>query len=1032
MTPERWQEVRRLFIAALEMEPPKRRQFLDHAGADEFVKSEVQSLFDGLGASQLETESVRKVVKASLDLDESERSTLLAGAYVGQPELREQVENLVRSVDRAFKLLPVETHIGAYRIERELGRGGMGEVYLGVRDDSEFKRRVAIKVILRGLDTAGVVRRFRNERQLLASLDHPHIAKLHDGGATTDGRPYFVMEFIDGMRLDKFCDFHKLTITKRLELFLKICSAVQHAHHHLIVHRDLKPANILVTAEGDPKLLDFGIAKVLNPELISSTIEPTLLERAPWTPSYASPEQARGGPVANTSDVYSLGVILYELLSGRLPYELPPGLDRQRQAEVISEAKPALLSQAIRRTEGGSPEAEGPRRESDPDDVSNARGTTPERLKRQLAGDLDAIVLKALQKEPIKRYNSVDQFSHDIRRHLRGLPVIARTPSLIYRTIDVLTGGTGDRDERSITLLGRRLVLLAVAGLIGATTSLLLVRPERSATYQQPARFTIDLPEIKVERGGGDQVTISRSGDVAVIAANNGTDRFLYVRRLDDLELRAIPDSDAGIHPRVSDNGQELLYWDEAGGVIKRSSLTAGDPVVVSHAPRAKGLTWGPDHSVIWGTDSEGLMQWKPSLPAPMPLTSLEEGQTAHAWPDSLPDGQLVLFTVMRGPLLEDARLAVLSLETGHWRMLLDEEGFNGRLLASGYIVYVRGTTLMLASFDHEKLEISAPPIRTGERVAVNSLGAAHFSVSANGSLILIPDDSQYENRSMVWVDRRGEISSRLTDESRGFSYPHLSPDGTLAAVEVRTNNTYDLWLYDVSRGTRTRLTFDGRSRFPRWAPDGSGILFRLDGAGSSELWWTSASGGVSRPLLSEPNTYFHSGAWAPGGTSVAVQRFNETTGWDIYLLSLPDGNARPLLATKANETSPLFSPDSEWLAYVSDESGETEVYLLSMLQGGRRVQLSKNDGDLPLWSRAGDELFYFNRGSIDAVKFASKAPLRISEPQRLFGAADFRFDRGWDVDSSGTHFLVLEQPVSSAASGRIQVILDWLGKYQR
>ncbi|MBW8874757.1 MAG: serine/threonine protein kinase [Acidobacteria bacterium] len=288
--------------------------------------------------------------------------------------------------------------IGSYQLLRRLGQGGMGEVYLACRADEEYHKRVAIKVLRPGMASEDLVRRFRTERQILAALDHPVIAKLLDGGTTAAGLPYFVMEYVEGQPIDRYCDGHRLTTSQRIELFCQVCEAVQFAHQNLVVHRDLKPANILVTADGTPKLLDFGIAKLLNPELSPAPIGATLAGR-PMTPDYASPEQVRGEPITTASDVYSLGVLLYLLLSGHPPYRAS-GRSPGEMERVICETVPERMTKLIGR----------------------------------LAGDLDEIVLMALRKEPQRRYASVEQLAADLRRHLKGRPVLASGDSLAYRS----------------------------------------------------------------------------------------------------------------------------------------------------------------------------------------------------------------------------------------------------------------------------------------------------------------------------------------------------------------------------------------------------------------------------------------------------------------------------------------------------------------------------------------------------------------------------------------------------------------------
>ena len=373
--------------------------------------------------------------------------------------------------------------IGPYRLVNELGRGGMGTVYLAVRSDDSFQKRVALKVLKRGMDTDAIVRRFRNERQILASLDHPNISGLLDGGTTPDGLPYFAMEFVEGQPIDEYCEARHLDTTARLQMFMKICSAVQYAHQNLIIHRDIKPANVLVTADGTPKLLDFGIAKLLNPDLGGQTYAVTA-EGAPlMTPEYASPEQVRGEVVTTATDVYSLGVLLYELLTGRRPYQLTSRTPAEI-ARVVCHSVPERPSTAVTRTGSGTinPEAITTAAEASQMPAGNPerpKVRDPQRLRRRLAGDLDTIVLKALSKEPARRYASVDQFSEDIRRHLSGLPVTARKDTVGYRAAKFVGR------NRTVVAAAALIVAALIAGIVGTSWQALAARRERARAEQR-------------------------------------------------------------------------------------------------------------------------------------------------------------------------------------------------------------------------------------------------------------------------------------------------------------------------------------------------------------------------------------------------------------------------------------------------------------------------------------------------------------------------------------------------------------------
>jgi serine/threonine protein kinase/tetratricopeptide (TPR) repeat protein len=400
--PEKWDQVKELFTLALERDPEERSRFLHQACAgDEALCAEIESLlssFDG----------------APTFLEESPAA------------------DLVSAKSRAMTEEMTGKRIGAYRILREIGHGGMAVVYLGERDDQNYRKQVAIKMVKSGIDTEQVLQRFRNERQTLAALDHTNIVKLLDGGSGEDGSPYLVMEYVEGLPIDQYCDLHKLAIEDRLRLFRQVCSAVQYAHEKLVIHRDLKPGNILIAKGGVPRLLDFGIAKLLNPECFQTALV-TRTNWRPMTPEYASPEQVRGQSITAASDVYSLGILLFELLTGHRPYR-SAGQSLLEMERLVCESEPQRPSAVIYRKEEKISSDGEARLPITPERVSDERGLRPAELQRRLRGDLDMIAMKALRKEPERRYVSVEEFSCDIERYLTGMPVTARKSSIAYRS----------------------------------------------------------------------------------------------------------------------------------------------------------------------------------------------------------------------------------------------------------------------------------------------------------------------------------------------------------------------------------------------------------------------------------------------------------------------------------------------------------------------------------------------------------------------------------------------------------------------
>ncbi len=446
MRPERWAQVKCIFDRVVELEASQRLEHLDRAcGDDRALRQEVESLLDADGQAD-------SVLDAPL-------SQALGDLF--QP---------ATAVGQSF---------GPYRVTGEIGRGGMAVVFAAQRADAQFDKAVAVKLIKRGMDTDAVIARFRRERQILANLEHPNIARLVDGGVSDDGLPYLVMELVDGEPIDAYCRGQRLTVSQRLDLFRTVCSAVHTAHQNLVVHRDLKPSNILVTAEGIPKLLDFGIAKLLDVSAdgtaggAAPAGQPTALGLRPMTPKYASPEQVRGQAVTTASDVYSLGILLYELLTGQRPFELE-GLSTREIEDAVCEQPPAR--------------------------PSTCQGLS-KRLRRRLRGDLDTIVLMALEKEPRRRYHSAEQLSEDIRRHLQGLPVAARRHTVLYRASTFVS-----RHRWGVLAVG--LLFLSLVGGLASTIWQARVAQDERGRAEWVSNFMVDLFTIShPSQARGESIT---------------------------------------------------------------------------------------------------------------------------------------------------------------------------------------------------------------------------------------------------------------------------------------------------------------------------------------------------------------------------------------------------------------------------------------------------------------------------------------------------------------------------------------------
>lgn len=653
-----------------------------------------------------------------VDLDPAARSATLMEACGSDRDLFAEVDSLLRAHDTADgQFLETSALHGAtqealnhvspdspdlagmtlrpYRLRREIGSGGMGSVWLADRVDGEFEQQVAVKLIRRGMDTEDILRRFRTERQVLASLQHPHIARLLDGGTTTDGLPYLVMEYVEGERIDRWCDQQRLNITQRINLFLDVCDAVHDAHRNLVVHRDLKPGNILVAADGAPKLLDFGIAKMLD--TADHAPDATLNRDRRLTLAYASPEQIRGGIVTTATDVYSLGVILFELLTGSPPYDLSSKSVREAE-QVICETAPSRPRTAV--TTSIAADNDATRDRSIGEERALHRSTDLATLQRRLAGDLERIVLKALHKDPARRYASVDQLSADLRRYLQGMPVSAQPDTLNYRMHRFVS-----RHRAGVAISA----IVAIV-LIGATvvSSTMFVQARRSnARAEDEAAAATAVSAFLREMIGSVDPVVAQGRDVTLFREMLET----TAARLERDPVGPVP-VHAELHSIVGKAFHSIGEYERAIHHLGRSVMLRrnfdGDPVELA------------DTLMAWGAALHQRARYNDALAA------LTEARTLLE--ESLPAG--------------DRRIAgvIAALGTTHWGAGRYNEG--EQLLRQSVLMMREASDVEparlanalrelagLLTDRHEHVE-ALPMLQEAQRLLVNMHGEHHPSIA--------------------------------------------------------------------------------------------------------------------------------------------------------------------------------------------------------------------------------------------------------------------------------------------------------------
>ena len=877
------------------------------------------------------------------------------------------------------------TKLAHYEISTLLGKGGMGEVWRA--KDTKLGREVAIKTLSEEFaKDADRLARFEREAKLLASLNHPNIAAIY-GLEEHEGTRFLVLELVEGDTLADRLNRGAIPVEDSLKLALQIADALKAAHDKGVIHRDLKPLNIKVTDDDNVKVLDFGLAKAFAGDEVEATVSnsPTLSMAATQqgmilgTAAYMSPEQAKGRAVDKRTDIFAFGCVLYELLTGRQSFG----------ASDVTESLAAVIS-------------------LQPDWTTLPQSLHPRLLE---------VVERCLDKKVSTRFQDIGDVSVDIEKVLADPNGV-----LVQPVVEAVRAAPQSR----LPWVAAFVFAILVTGL-GAGV---FMQPEPS----QPVRLTAVHPGTDVVGNLNDtDIMLSPDGRRFVYAAGGGAETQIYVRALDQLEPTLLVA--AGRSLSISPDGQWVGFV--TGGILSKVSINGGPTIpIAAIAGVIRGASWGPDETIVFATTNTGtgLSSVSAAGGEPEVLTTpdSESGEVDHLFPQFLPGGRAVLFTMTtNNQSIDNSQIAILDLETGGYEVLIPG-GSDPRYAASGHIVYGVAGTLRAVAFDLDSLEVRGTPVPVLEGVVTKQSGGASFSVSLDGTLAYIAGDaSGFQERTFVWVDREGREEA-VVAEARDYQEFTLSPDGDRIAVRVDDPENQDVWIYDLTRNTSSRLTFDpGVEFFPVWTPDGEHVAF-----GDEPLSWKSTDGTGEVEVLAEgvngrPN------AFSPDGGTLIFH--DQSSGSNIGIMSLEgERNSTLLLEDQFDKRNASFSPDGRWIAYQSNESGQTEVYVRPFPDVDSGYwQMSTDGGAWPLWNPNGQELFYAGPEGMMAVAIET-------EPTFVPGAVELLFDtipyatpftggntnRRLDISSNGEQFLIFSVPLGradeTATRPQINIVLNW------
>ena len=864
--------------------------------------------------------------------------------------------------------------LGPYEIVAGIGAGGMGEVYRAA--DTVLGRQVAIKVLPEKVAADPErLARFEREAKTLAVLNHPHIAQIY-GFERSDATPALVMELVEGETLADRIARGPLPVDDALTIARQIAEALEAAHGQGIVHRDLKPANIKITPRGDVKVLDFGLAKLveanvagLDPQALS--LSPTITSPAMTgvgvllgTAAYMAPEQARGKPADKRSDIWAFGCVLYEMLAAKRAF------DGDDAAETLASVM--------------------------------AREVDWTRLPPNVPTTVRTLIRRCLERHQRKRVSDIAV----------ALYVLEEAASAL--------GTKGESPKRANALALYAVVPIAVmAGLIGWMVGA-RQRPVPLAAASTQARLTLPVSR-GTELSDGASVAISPDGaQVAYVARRDGVQQ-LYVRAMNGADARVLSGTEAAGTPVFSPDGQWIAFL--AGGKLKKVSIAGSVVVPLADANENGGIAWADTHTILFtALQPGGLQSISDAGGTPKPLIA----GTGARHPQLVPGSDIMLFTSRTGSTPDQQSIETFNLRTQQ-RKVIVQGGYAPYYLPTGHLVFQRSGTVMAAAFDSQRLELTGTPVPVIEGVRQPFNGVGAFSCSRSGTCVYVAG-APYTQRTVALVDRAG-VSQAVPLPPRSYTHPRFSPDGSKLLFWIQQLRC-DLEIYDVVRRTTIRLVSEADTHDPIWTATGSRVAYRARKPGMTtpgyELFSRLANGnGSEEPMRATPLNLgdpVSEIALAPDGRSIIF-----ADRGDIWSLP-PSGEPTRIVQSPFNDASPAVSPDGRWLAFWSDESGRPEVYVQRLSGPADKRPVSTDGGTEPVWSRDGRELFFRSGDQMMVVEVGQQPTFSTSRPKPLFAAVFTRGDiyANYDVSPDGARFIVVNPGEDERRATDVSVLLNW------
>lgn len=974
MTPEHYQRIGALFDEALEQAPAQRSAWLRQAcGADLVLCAAVEDLL----AHHQEAEE-----------------------FLDQPAMHVAANMLAQQP--AAQL--VGQQIGHYQIRSLLGAGGMGQVYQA--RDTRLDRAVAIKVLPASFASdPDRLRRFELEAKATGALNHPNILTIHDTGAH-QGMPYIVTELLEGTELRTLLNDGPLPLRQALDYARQIAQGLAAAHEKGITHRDMKPANLFVTTEGRVKILDFGLAK-LNPIKLVGSADAEAIMQPPQTEpgvvmgtvGYMSPEQVRGQAADHRSDIFSFGIILYEMLTGR----------RAFQGDTFAEVMAAIVK-------------------NDPLEITNANHQLPPHLER--------VTRHCLEKRPEQRF----QTASDLGFAIEAVSVFSDSQPLLMLKSgepEKAVATSYQRERQRERLMWAAISLLLAAALLATIFFLGKPSPEARVT-----RLSIPLPKDTATLSSqAPDLALSPDGGRLVFSASTGKTRQLWLRSLDSFVTQPLAGTDGADSPFWSPDGNSIAFF--ADNKLKKIDTRSNVIEIICPAGSGRGGDWNQRGVILFcAGDGAALSRVDAAGGKPEVVTELDaaRGETNHDYPSFLPDGEHYLFHLFGK---DNHGIYVGSLKSKERKMLipLSPDSANSTRAVwsasdsrAGHILYaLNRNTLLARAFDPDRLELKGEPFRVAENVIVSLTGNARFTTAANGpnTMLAYLQNREMDVAQLTWCDRSGKRLGEAGTAEPWTSFALSPDDAAVALIRNEPNRLNSLWQLNLAQGTSTRVVTDNDSAnfFPLWSPDGEQLAFASARNSALNLFLKRTTGTAPEERLLETRFQTYPLSWSPDGKVLIYAMGDPQTRTDIWALPMfGERKPQPLLQTKADERGAKVSPDGNWLVYVSDETGAAEVYVTTFPQPGRAWRISKSGGNNPAWRADGKELFYLSGKQLMAASVSNGGTeFQVSASHSLFEIEGANYA----VSRDGQRFLTSDV-TERAPTPPINVALNWTAEAKK